>query len=460
MPLMVSISGIRGIVGEDLTPEVLIKYISSFTQLLRDRKKTVLIGRDTRGSGEVIARLIEGTFAALGVDVINIGISTTPTVLLMTRKMNCSGGIAITASHNPLEWNAMKFCDEKGLFLRVDSINKIQKYTQEKQISNIKWKSHDEIGNIKSINNIHDYHIDEVLKNIHSQSIRERKLRVAIDPAGGAGSVITREFLKKLDCEIFGINERPNGLKSGEDFPRPPEPVPKNLNNLCELVKSSNADIGFAQDPDGDRLAVVDENGKAIGEEYTLVLSGESYLKKRRTDIVCNLSTSMMIDDLARRFSVKVLRTKIGEINVTSELIENNLHFGGEGNGGVIVPEINPCRDSIVAMGFILELLSNTGKTVSEIIKEFPSYSMKKDRVDYKVAIATHLFSSLLKRAKESFKDHLIDNIDGIKIYNKYEWLHIRPSNTEPVIRIMAEAKDEKRSEELIAIGKTLIESL
>jgi phosphomannomutase len=225
-------------------------------------------------------------------------------------------------------------------------------------------------------------------------------------------------------------------------------------------VRSSNADIGFAQDPDGDRLAVVDENGKAIGEEYTLVLSGEAYLKKRKTDIVCNLSTSMMIEDLARRFSVNVLRTKIGEINVTSELIDNNLHFGGEGNGGVIIPEINPCRDSIVAMGLILELLTHTKKTVSEFINGFPSYTIKKDRVDYKGTIDKNLFSSLLMRVKEDFKDHLINNIDGIKIYTKNEWLHIRPSNTEPIIRIMAEAKDEKRAEELISIGRSLIESL
>jgi phosphomannomutase len=266
-----------------------------------------------------------------------------------------------------------------------------------------------------------------------------------------SGAVIDRKFLESLGCEVFGIHEEVSGF-----FPRGPEPLPQNLSSLCNHVRKVNADVGFAQDPDADRLSVVADGGFAIGEEYTLVLAGESFLRKKKTDTACNLSTSMMVDDLTKRHNVKAFRTKIGEIHVTRALIDKGLLFGGEGNGGVIIPQINPCRDSIVAMGFILDLLATEkNKPLSKIIKEFKSYCMKKDKVtlpDQKLS-----YSRILKEARKKFPDYSYITLDGIKIYNSCEWLHIRSSNTEPIVRIIAESPSNQRTEELMETGKLLL---
>lgn len=455
MPLMVSVSGIRGVVGEDLTPPVLINFIESYINFLGKKQGTILIGRDSRESGKFIERIVEGTVNALGYDVINIGIATTPTVLLMTRKLSCDGGIAVTASHNPSQWNALKFCDEKGLFLKEESIEKIKNRVNNPDRSSGNWGRFDCLGATRFESNAGLVHIDEVLQRIDHVLIKQKKLKVAIDPAGASGSVIDRTFLEKLGCTVIGINETPE-----PQFPRGPEPVPENISDLCNLVKSHKADIGFAQDPDGDRLAVVAETGAAIGEEYTLVLAGEAYLHRKKTDVACNLSTSMMIDDLARRFGVNVHRTKIGEINVTDKLLKDNLFFGGEGNGGVIVPEINPCRDSVAAMGLILELLATSGKTVTRIIGEFPSYIIKKVKKPVIEKRNEDLYQNIYEKVKISFSDYIINTIDGIKIYNNSEWFHIRLSNTEPVMRIIAESRTESRTDELIDIFNTMLDQL
>ena len=453
MPLMVSVSGIRGIVGEDLTPPVLINFVESFINFLGSNQGKILIGRDSRESGKFIERIVEGTINALGYDVVNIGIATTPTVLLMTRKLSCDGGIAVTASHNPSQWNALKLCDEKGLFLNQEGIEKLKKRVNNPDRSSERWGRFDCLGSTRSESNAGLVHIDEVLKLIDHDLIKQKKFKVAIDPAGATGSVIDRTFLEKLGCTVIGINE-----KLETRFPRGTEPVPENLDELCNFVKTHKADIGFAQDPDGDRLAVVSESGTAIGEEYTLVLAGEAYLQRKKTDVACNLSTSMMIDDLARRFGVNVHRTKIGEINVTDKLLKDNLFFGGEGNGGVIVPEINPCRDSITAMGLILELLAKTGKTITRIISEFPSYSIKKTKIPVKEKRNEDLYRNIHEKARVKFPNYMINTIDGIKIYNNSEWLHIRLSNTEPVMRIMAESQTESRSDKLISASIAMID--
>jgi phosphomannomutase len=456
---MVSVSGIRGIIGEDLTPPVIVRYIDSFLHSLGKPSGKILIGRDTRPSGKFIEYIAEGTITAQGRDVLNIGIATTPTVLLLTRKMKCAGGIAITASHNPLQWNALKLCNNRGLFLDEEDVENIKKRVLNPDYPDGTWKSFTELGNSYHEKNADIEHIDNLLKHIDSSLIRKKRFKVAIDPVGGAGCVIGRQFLEKLDCIVNGINEKP-----GTMFPRGAEPVPENLTGLCSLVKSSKSDIGFALDPDGDRLAVVSESGVAIGEEYTLVLAGESYLRRHRTDIACNLSTSLMIDDLAKRYKVGVHRTKIGEMNVTAELLKKKINFGGEGNGGVIVTEINPCRDSITAMGLILELLAQTDLTITDIVKSFPSYKMKKVKVPADILtgkiIKEELYINLGKIAKDYFPGYSIDNLDGIKLYNDREWLHIRFSNTEPLVRIFSESSNNERTEELIKIGKTLINKL
>ncbi len=451
MSLMVSVSGIRGIVGDTLTPPVIMNYVISFIHLLGKPQGRILIGRDTRRSGESIEKVLTGTITAMGYDILNIGIATTPTVLLLTRKMNCIGGIAITASHNSSEWNALKLCDEDGLFLKEERIRTIEKLMKSQDSVLNKWKKFDKIGLFLSEDNASLLHIDEVKKIIDQKLIKKKKFRVAIDPGGGTGAVIDRPFLEGLGCNVVAIYEKPESK-----FPRKPEPIPENLSELCSLVKDEGADIGFAQDPDGDRLSVVSENGVAVGEEYTLVLAGEAYLRRNKTDIACNLSTSMMIDDLGTRFGVNVKRTRIGEIYVTDKLLENNLHFGGEGNGGVIVTDVNPCRDSIVAMGLTLELLAKTDKKLSQIVDSFPSYVMKKEKLKISRLNRDKLYSSIFEKAKKQFYNYKINELDGIKIYNKFEWLHVRLSNTEPVLRIMAESESEERTDELIKIGKYL----
>jgi phosphomannomutase len=454
MSLMVSVSGIRGIVGKDLSPPVIMNFVSAFLRLIENKGRNILIGRDTRESGTFIDKIVKGTIISLGFDVIDIGIATTPTVLLMTRKLHCAGGIAITASHNPLEWNALKFCDSQGIFLKEEHINELKRLTESQEQN---WRQFDSLGSIRTEKEANIIHTNEVLKNIDYKLIKSKRFKVAIDPGGGAGSVIDRTFLEKLGCAVFSINTVSSGQTVKISFPRGAEPVPEHLRGLCELVQKTNADIGFAQDPDGDRLAVVSESGVPIGEEYTLVLAGKAFLNRKKTDIVCNLSTSMMINDLAKRHGVRVHRTKIGEIHVTKKLLKERFLFGGEGNGGVIVPEINPCRDSIVAMGFILELLAVSAKTVSQLVNAFPSYVFKKEKMTYSKMNNDALTDILHQKAKKYFLDYSINLLDGIKIYTNLEWLHLRPSNTEPVIRIFAEAEKKQRTEELIEIGKSIV---
>lgn len=453
MALMVSVSGIRGIVGEDLAPPVIQNYVLAFIHVLGKARGRIVVGRDTRKSGEFIEKIIEGTILALGYDVINVGIAPTPTILHTVRKLQCNGGIAISASHNPSKWNALKFCDGHGLFLKEQTIRLIEKKVNKFGTDWIKWKKYSNLGSYIQKKST-QMHINEVMKYIDCKKIREKRFKVAIDPGGGACLTIDRTFLEKLNCTVYGINEN-----SFLDFPRGPEPTPHNLMDLCNLVKEKGADVGFAQDPDGDRLSLVSEKGVAIGEEYTLVLAGEAFLRKKRTDIVCNLSTSMMVDDLASRFGVRVERTKIGEINVTTRLLEKSMLFGGEGNGGVIVPEINPCRDSIVGMALILELMANSKRGISWIVKDIPAYSMKKEQASFKEQNREELYERILKRTKENFSNYEIDTLDGIKIYNKKEWLHMRLSNTEPIIRIIAETSSEEKTNKLIQTGISIINS-
>jgi phosphomannomutase len=453
MSLMVSISGIRGIVGESLTPKAVMNYVSSFIKLLGKEKGTVLIGRDTRGSGKPIERIIEGTVTSLGYDVINIGIAPTPTVLLCTRKLGCMGGIAITASHNQAEWNALKFCNEKGLFLNEDMIKAIEMMVRKKDFIP-QWVKFDKLGTVRAQNDAIKRHIDEVLSFIDVELIRRKGYTVGIDPVGGSSAVIDMEFLEQLGCTVKGVHD-----SQQEIFPRGPEPTPENIGDLCSLVTEHNADIGFAQDPDGDRLSVVSEKGKAIGEEYTLILAGESWLSKEKSGIVCNLSTSMMVEDLARRFGTDVIRTKIGEIWVTQTLLDRGFSFGGEGNGGVIVVPVNPCRDSILSMGFILELMAKTESNISEIVGSIPAYFMKKEKVHVESRNTDSFYEAIDKTSRDLFCNYKKNTLDGIKYYTDTEWLHLRCSNTEPIARVVAESMSSQRTDELIAMGKSLIDT-
>jgi phosphomannomutase len=453
MSLMVSVSGVRGVVGEDLTPQTVMDYTRSFVHITGKKRGRYLIGRDTRRSGPAIERVVEGTITSLGYDVVNIGVAPTPTVLFCTRKLGCIGGIVITASHNGPRWNALKFCNNRGLFLDEEGVETLAAAAEDD--SSPPWERSGSIGRISADSSAHGLHIEEVARCIDTKRIQERKFRVAIDPVGSSGTAVDKDFLERLGCTVYGVHDRPQ-----DTFPRAPEPTPENLDELCRLVRSNRADIGFAQDPDGDRLSVVSEEGFAIGEEYTLVLAGESYLRHHKTDIVCNLSTSMMVDDLAGRYSVGVRRTKIGEINVTKGLFEHKASFGGEGNGGVIVTTVNPCRDSLVGMGFILQLLAESGTTVSDMARVMPSYHMKKEKLSLGLVNREQLYERLREKAKKVFSNYQTSTLDGIKKYNNREWIHLRLSNTEPVLRIIAESGSMKRTNELIANCRSIVASL
>jgi phosphomannomutase len=460
MSLMVSVSGIRGIVGVDLTPPVIMSYVSAFSRLMKIGRRKVLLGRDTRESGKIIERIVEGTLCSLGWDTINVGVATTPGILFATRKMNCSGGIAITASHNPLQWNALKLCNEKGLFFTEENISRLKKLVLKMPLSKQMWRTFDSLGSVILESSINELHAEEVLRHLDVDLIAERSFRVAVDPGDGAASIVDRLFLERLGCSVVSLHSIPEGFTVKKKFPRGTEPVPENLRQLSRFVSEQGADIGFAQDPDGDRLSIVSENGEAIGEEYSLVLAGEAFLRKKKTDISCNLSTSMMMNDLARRHGVKVKRTKIGEIHVTDSLLKHGLSFGGEGNGGIIAPEINPCRDSVVGMGLILELLAFTGKTVSQLVQSIPRYELMKEKISLPPGAETNLISRILQRVRNEYRGYSIDTLDGIKVYNDREWLHLRPSNTEPIIRIFAESSTKVRTAELIESGKAFIHEL
>ncbi|MBU0951209.1 MAG: phosphoglucosamine mutase [Elusimicrobia bacterium] len=437
--LKIGVSGLRGVVGDTLTPELILNFAQAFGTYLNGG--TVVVGRDTRPTGIMIKYSIFSGLISSGCKIVDLDICPTPTVLMMVKELKAAGGIVITASHNPLQWNGLKFVKNTGMFLNPDENNKLlQIYSDKNNFKNNEWAK---LGNlIKSSKNPEKTHFGKIFKHVDKKAIRKAKLKVAFDCVNGAGSVFTPLFLKELGCRLIPINTKPDGI-----FPHTPEPVPENLKDLCKLVKSKKADIGFAQDPDADRLAIVDENGNPIGEEYTLALVLDYILsKKRSSKVVLNLSTSRASEDVAKKHDCEVIRTKVGEANVAEGMIEHNALIGGEGNGGVIYPAINFCRDSFVGMAFVLSYLAESKKKLSEIIKTLPQYKIVKAKFELpksKIEIA-------LKTVKEKYRNEKITTIDGIKIDWNDSWAHIRASNTEPVIRIAAEARTNEQAEQIV----------
>ncbi len=449
MTLKISISGIRGIAGESLTDDVITGFAAAFAQYTDSG--TIVIGSDGRFSGTHIKELVISKLNRNGCKVIDIGIAPTPTVQLSVRSLSASGGIIVTASHNPSQWNGLKFVRSDGIFLNEKQAQELisiyenlpEQQPQEKEVHG--YASETDNGAL-------DRHISLVLKKISADRIRQKKFRVAIDCCNGGGSVIAPRLLKELGCEIISINTDPGKVPS-----RGLEPVPANLSQLCTLVKKFNADIGFAQDPDADRLAIVSDKGEPIGEEYSLALAVMFVLQKHRESknkvVVTNLSTSRLTQDVAAMFGAETIRTKVGEVNVSEKIKESGSLIGGEGNGGIIWPEIGFGRDSISGIGMILDLLSESGKKISQLSGSFPRYSMIKDKIDLTEGGSA---SALLAKAEEKFSSAKIDKTDGIKIDLPEGWLHIRASNTEPIIRIIAEGTDPERTKSLIDSVKEL----
>ena len=428
--LIRSASGLRGIAEDHFTPELIDMYISAF--ISTQNIKSCVIGRDGRPSGKQISQWVIDSFHKNGINVENCGLATTPTMQVMTEKEHYDGGIVITASHNPSEYNGLKFLQSDGTFLSPEQCEELFKAVDQ----NVSIVQPDSLGVVSDYSTANEEHIEKVLAAmcIDTDNIRKNKFKVVIDCVNGAGSFILPMLCEKLGCEVITMNCNGNG-----DFTRIPEPLAENLNELEQKVLNVGADIGFATDPDGDRLSIVSNKGNAIGEEYTLVLAVKNYLNYQKSIVATNLSTSMMLESIAN----ETIRTKIGEAHVVQKMNELNIPIGGEGNGGVILKEVHLGRDSLVAISMILSLLSSPRKSISDEISNIPQYLMIKDKIliDDKID-----FDSL----ETIFDCNEINKIDGIKFIWPNKWIHIRKSNTEPIIRIFAEAKTQEEVNELI----------
>lgn len=463
------VSGYRGIWGKNLTEEIAIKYAHAFGLFLKKEKTEnhkikILIGRDGRESGSSIANAIIPTLQKLNIETIYGDILPTPTIMFAVNHNKYDGAIIITASHNPIEYNGLKFVVDGGRMINEEEVEKIKKFLisqmeQNQENSNLIGAPEEQVmranfpdsakPTIISSKLIHE-HVDFILKNIDVEKIRARKFRVAVDMINASACVIDPYMFEKLGIEYVSINDIPSGK-----FAHTPEPLKENLFDLEKLVKDNKCDIGFAQDPDADRLVIVDENGNCISEEYTLAFGIENILNKNpNSNIVINMSTSQMIEDIAEKYNSKCIRTKVGESNVFSGMKHTNAIAGGEGGGGVIYPKINNCRDSFVSIALTLELLANKNQSVSYLVESLPKYYMKKD----KESVEGKNLNEIYEKLKKHFLDTKTNEEDGLRLdFIDKSWIHIRPSNTEPIIRIFGEAKTKERIDELFKEIKNIL---
>ncbi len=434
--LKISISGVRGVIGDSLTPALLTRFAQAFGTYVGSG--TIVIGRDPRTSGEMVRQAVIAGLLSSGCRVIDLDICPVPTVQLIVRQRKASGGIAITASHNPAEWNALKFVNSEGLFLSPGQARELLDIYHQSDYTKVRGS---DMRSVEMFTGALDAHIKTILDAVGVLP-PTRKLKVALDSCNGAGSILAPRLLEALGAEVVSINTTPNG-----SFPRGAEPIAENLTALCQLVKDSGADVGFAQDMDADRLAVVDERGEPIGEENTLVLAARLIVSHSPGTLVTNLSTTSAMDDLAAKFSCALHRSKIGEANVTELMKSVGAVIGGEGNGGVIYPAINFCRDSHVGMALILHLLAQTGRAVSDLLGDLPRYVMIKEKLD----CPSEKIAEVLKLIRRDFAAEQLDLRDGVKVSFADGWLHVRGSNTEPIIRLIAEARNETRAREILS---------
>jgi phosphomannomutase len=442
--LMVSVSGVRGRVGEALTPEIIAKFAAGFGAWARKRagggRARIVVGRDSRVSGPMFQPVVISALQSVGCDVILVGMAPTPTIQLAVEHHHAAGGLAITASHNPIEWNALKFIGPSGLFLDGTEASEMRAVV-DGDIPRATW---DELGTIETDAEAGQRHIDLVLSLpfIDVEGIRKRQFRVALDCVRGAGGSFMPKLLNRLGCIVSAIN-----LETDGRFPRPPEPVAENLGELERLVIDSRSEIGFAVDPDVDRLALVSNEGRAIGEDYTLALAAKVVLRHREGDVVTNLSTSRIVDDIAREQNRRVIRAPVGEVNVATRMRSAAAPVGGEGNGGVILSELHLGRDAPLGAALILQLLLEDGKSLSEIVASYPRYSIVKDKLDRPAAPLDTVYASL----KDVFTDAEVDTQDGLRLTWADRWVHVRPSGTEPIVRVIAEAPTVEEASALIA---------
>lgn len=434
--LMTSISGIRGIVGDGLDPQSLIKFTSAYADFIGEGK--IVVGRDARITGEMVINIVIGTLLSKGIDVTDIGICATPTVQFNVNKLKANGGIAISASHNPNEWNALKLLNGSGQFLSPEEFNKLQIFLQKQEH---KYKSWDKIGKLNHYKQGIQNHIDAILYLgiIYLDEIRKRKFKVVLDCVNGAGAFFFSDFLKEFGCDVIEMNCEKTGI-----FPRNPEPLPENLTDTMKKVKETNADFGIVVDPDVDRLVLITDKGEPFGEENTIVQVVKFILSRKKGNVVVNLSTTRGVDDVASEAGIEVFRSPVGEANVVKKMKEVKAIIGGEGSGGVIYPELHYGRDALVGTALTLQHLTDFGKPISELKKSLPEFHIVKKKIELKNVNPDYVLASI----SDKYKSEKINAEDGLRIDFSDHWVHFRKSNTEPIIRIITEAKDKVKAGE------------
>ena len=449
--LMVSVSGVRGRVGEALTPEVVSTFAAGFGAWARSagRSHAIVVGRDSRVSGPMFHRIAVGALQSVGCDVVDIGLTTTPSCQLAVEHHHAAGGLMLSASHNPIEWNALKLIGPSGLFLSAAEGAAVRQEV-ERGPRRATW---DQLGEVTPDPTAIARHVEQVLALpfIDVEAIRARRFRVALDCCRGAGGAVIPALLERLGCAVTAIN-----LETDGRFPRPPEPVPENLGALERLVAESGVEVGFAVDPDVDRLALVSDEGRAIGEDYTLALAARVVLRHREGPVVTNLSTSRVVDDVAAAAGRRVIRAPVGEVNVALCMRDQRAAVGGEGNGGVILPELHLGRDALVGVALVLQLLLDEARPLSAIVRDFPRYVIVKDKLDRPEASLDAVYAAL----RLGFPGAEADTQDGLRLAWPDRWVHVRPSGTEPIVRVIAEAPTAADAHDLIARSRLPLDAL
>lgn len=446
MTLIKSISGIRGTIGgkkgEALTPFDIVECTAAYAQIIKEMNvpQKVVIGRDGRMTGEMVSAIVVSTLMNMGLDVVDLGFSTTPTVEMAVTHLKAGAGIIITASHNPKEWNALKFLNENGEFISEAIGHKVLEYIS---LSKAEFAKIDNIGNYTENKEMIDFHIDEILNlpYIQKEKIRGKNFKVIVDCINSTGAISIVPLLKVLGCSVISINDGITG-----NFNHNPEPLPEHLRELSDMVISEKADFGIAVDPDVDRLAFVCEDGAMFGEEYTLVACADYLLKIKKGNTVSNLSSSRALKDVTEGYNGEYFPAKVGEVNVVNKMKEVNAVIGGEGNGGVILPDLHYGRDALVGVAIFLSLLVDSGLKLTELKKKYPQYVISKNKIQL---VGNVDVKSLIQKIVEKFKSERINTEDGLKIDFKDGWVQLRQSNTEPIMRVYAESSDYERATDL-----------
>jgi phosphomannomutase len=443
MTLIKSISGIRGIIGDGLTPDEIVKFTVAFHRFLSEKQKRarlkVVIGRDARTTGEMLGQLVSGTLMACGTDVTDLGLATTPTVELAVTSTGADGGIILTASHNPAQWNALKLLNEKGEFISAADGEILLRYADRKDF---RFPSHENTGRYTFDHGQLDEHIRKIinLPLVDIQAIRNRNFKVAFDAVNSVGGMAIPKLLTALGVrKILPLNDSPDGI-----FPHNPEPLPEHLGEISALVAESKADLGFVVDPDVDRLAIVSEDGSFFGEEYTLVAVADYILRHTPGNTVSNLSSTRALKDITEMHGGHYFASAVGEVNVVEMMKQWNAVIGGEGNGGVIYPELHYGRDALVGIALFLSHLAKSGLTCSILRKSYPDYYISKNKMALRPGTDIR---DILAGVKQKFSDLPVNETDGVKIEFEQGWVHLRSSNTEPIVRIYAEGRTAEQAQ-------------